>query len=445
MNILAKLLIAFGIVVGIFAGQSYLTSDDVESAMVKVKQATLNPVKKIDSARAIHEQFVQADRILESTLQGIRYAPRAEAIEGFRARLEKIEALFADMASTDPSPELQNLISTAQGHIKTWQQDALVVLGAVQAETVAAPHILERKIQAVRASLNNIVNLAQSDARALAFELERQLAETQASMRTGATLAICIGIALALLASFSLSRPLTVLQRKVAALMEGEYDLEIDYQGRKDEIGAIAKAMEQFRKTALEDKIAAKAEEDRREAVQKERDSVIQAIGSALKRLAAKDVSCRITEELPAAYTQLQDDFNSAMHLLENAIAEVRRSSATVSSGSQEISTASDELSRRTARQAADLVQTTDEVGKISERVRQIAESARRAHETVESTTAEAERSEGVLTQTIDAMGEIDSCSNNRLRGCLPSGMRCFESWIWMRSTFRRGKILSNH
>ena len=135
------------------------------------------------------------------------------------------------------------------------------------------------------------------------------------------------------------------------------------------------------------------------------------SIGAGMAKLAAKDLTFRLTDDLPEAYRKLQADFNSAMEQLEKALQSVRSSTLAMDSGTQEISTASDDLSRRTEQQAASLEETAAALDEITATVKKAAEGATHARTVVAGTKADAEKSGEVVRKAVEAMGGIEKSS----------------------------------
>ena len=65
---------------------------------------------------------------------------------------------------------------------------------------------------------------------------------------------------------------------------------------------------------------------------------VSSSIGAGLAKLAAKDLTFRLDDNLPEAYAKLQSDFNHALEQIEQAMRSVRTSTDAISSGTQQIS-----------------------------------------------------------------------------------------------------------
>ncbi|MCB1379338.1 MAG: globin-coupled sensor protein, partial [Alphaproteobacteria bacterium] len=191
--------------------------------------------------------------------------------------------------------------------------------------------------------------------------------------------------------------------------------------GRKRRSDAASRMLAALVKSALLDMdiaisvYLATAEEEKKRAeaaaIANERELVARSIGNGLLRLASKDLSYRITDDMPEAYRKLQADFNAALEQLEDTIVTVSGGMHTINSGTQEISTASDDLSRRTESQAANLEETAAAVAEITATVKKTATGAVHARDVVASAKDDAARSGDVVKKAIEAMNGIERSS----------------------------------
>ncbi|HYA72499.1 MAG TPA: methyl-accepting chemotaxis protein [Roseiarcus sp.] len=151
--------------------------------------------------------------------------------------------------------------------------------------------------------------------------------------------------------------------------------------------------------------------EDARAAIEREAAVAVGAVAAALAKLATKDLTYRITSELPEAYRKLQQDFNGAIEHIEDAMRTVGGATDAVHSGAREISMASDDLSRRTEQQAANLEETAAALSQISATVETSAEGANRARQVVAAADEGAKKGALVMRQAVEAMAEIAQSS----------------------------------
>lgn len=147
------------------------------------------------------------------------------------------------------------------------------------------------------------------------------------------------------------------------------------------------------------------------EAIDAERKLVCNSFGKAMAAIAAKDVSYRIDDDLPAAYHALRDDFNNALEQLSATIQQIDGAAAQINAGSQEIRSAADDLAKRTEQQAASIEETAAALEEITTTVKDSSRRAEEAGHLVAKARIGAEKSGQIVQQAVAAMGAIDSSS----------------------------------
>jgi methyl-accepting chemotaxis protein len=220
--------------------------------------------------------------------------------------------------------------------------------------------------------------------------------------------------------SSRVANPLAKIASAMRALASGDHAIVLPMEDRKDEIGEMTKAVLVFRDAAVDkirmqreaEEARVRGEEDRRrvqeEAIAQERAMVSRSIGAGMAKLAAKDLTFRLTDDLPEAYTTLQDNFNYAIEQLEQALMSVNGSAGTISSSTQEVASSADELSKRTEQQAASLEETAASLDQITATGKKAAEGAKHARDVVATAKLDAERTGEVVRKTVEAMGGIE-------------------------------------
>ncbi|MEK4032598.1 methyl-accepting chemotaxis protein [Methylocystis sp. IM3] len=219
--------------------------------------------------------------------------------------------------------------------------------------------------------------------------------------------------------------PILALSRQMRQIADNDLAVSVAGLNRADEVGDMARALQNFKQKGLEHRAAEErtAEERRRieaeyreleeSSLQKERDTVAQSIGRGLERLSAKDLTHRIDDNLPDAYRRLQNDFNAALSQLDGAIQHVAGGANLIGTATMEITSAADDLSRRTEQQAASLEETVAAISEIATTVAKTATGAKHASEVVSATKADAEKSGVVVQQAMEAINRIEKSSNN--------------------------------
>ena len=241
---------------------------------------------------------------------------------------------------------------------------------------------------------------------------------------SGAFSALLAGL-MAWLIGRAIATPIGAMTGAMQALAQGDHAVTIPALGQRDEIGAMAGAVQVFKAAAIEkvrleaDALAAgrltEQERARNAAALAEsaaqQSHVVEMVASGLSRLSGGDLVHRIDERFPADYEKLRADFNGAMAKLQDTMRTVAASASTIRSGTGEISTASDDLSRRTEQQAASLEETAAALDEITATVRKTAEVSKHARSVVGSARGSAEQSGQVVRQAVEAMSGIERSS----------------------------------
>ncbi len=174
----------------------------------------------------------------------------------------------------------------------------------------------------------------------------------------------------------------------------------------RDERGELIAVLE-----TIQDLTALKEMEDERhraeEATIKQERDVVDVIANGLSKLATKELTFRLSAEMPEAYRQLQTDFNAAVEQLETAMQGVAGCMNAIQSGAAEISAASDDLSRRTEQQAASLEETAAALDEITATVKKSADGAHHARQVVVAADEDGKKSAVIVRQAFEAMDGI--------------------------------------
>ncbi|MCP4074378.1 MAG: HAMP domain-containing protein [Hyphomicrobiales bacterium] len=239
-------------------------------------------------------------------------------------------------------------------------------------------------------------------------------------------LAVAIGFGVSIfLVHRSVTRPLTNTVQTIERLTEGDLSVEVTVDN-DDEIGAVAKAIQVFKDSALRTKQLEEEQEQQRqrdealqtkireqdEARASERKQVADAFGLAMKAIATKDLSYRITENFPPSDQQLKDDFNQSIEELASTVNNIGASSGQILSGTKEIHAAADNLAKRTEQQAVAVEETAAALEETTTAMKTSTESAKEASTLVGTTKSNVEKSGEIVRRAIDAMGKIEKSAD---------------------------------
>src|SRR6266545_3823929 len=238
--------------------------------------------------------------------------------------------------------------------------------------------------------------------------------------------ALAFAIAMMLLVSRRVVAPLHRIQEAMLKLAGGDFGVVVPGLERKDEVGAMANAVEQF-KVVADEKAHHEADEatrrqqaeaalqnkaaEERAVVAEEQARAFRALADGLGKLAAGDLTYRLSDDFPADYKGIRDDFNRTIAQLQDTIRAIAAATREVASTAAEISSSTTDLSQRTEEQAASLEQTSASMEEISATVKKNAENAHQANSFATGTREVADRGGAVVAQAVGAMARIEESS----------------------------------
>lgn len=264
-----------------------------------------------------------------------------------------------------------------------------------------------------------------------------------------------------------IGRPLAVCARLIAKITRDETDFVMPrINQRKDEIGALAQAIELFRKSVVEtkdlqrreaerrvheqeqeakrqieaaesdrrkneaeaaeaarlkkledaqqaerEKIRAQADQDR-EALMAKQSVVVETLAHSLRGLSLGNLDVQIKAQFEGPYENLRIDFNKAVDALKTAIAAVALHSSSIRAETSEISSSASNLASRTEKQAATLKETAAALNKLSTSVQSACEAAQVASDRAETARALANDSGEIAHAAAGSMDGIKSSSD---------------------------------
>jgi methyl-accepting chemotaxis protein len=256
------------------------------------------------------------------------------------------------------------------------------------------------------------------------------------------------------IASTQISRPIHDLTGTMTRLADGDLEVEIPYEGRRDEIGKMSHAVAIFRKNAIavrDMNAGDKAAQQRTMRFQSDAARLVEAaaagdftmrltsdyqtedlnrsaglmntlltsvgagvdeVSAVAASLARGDLTRSMQGSFQGAFAQLQQNLNAALGHLRQSLGQVRDSTSEITQHSHELRHASENLSRRTEQQAAALEETSAALEEITSAVKSSAQRAEQVTQTVREATVSAKQSASVVRDAVDAMGRIESASN---------------------------------
>lgn len=202
-------------------------------------------------------------------------------------------------------------------------------------------------------------------------------------------------------------RPLQSLRDSIGVIKSGDFEAQVPFSTRKDEIGQIAQSIEDFRKTLQQN-----AQTDSKLVeIQSQQKRVVESLSEGLKALSHGDLRYVLSEPFSNEHDTLRQDFNETLASLTSTISGLMTSAELIRDNSNTINTSAGELSQRSSVQAATLEETVAALTELTASVKDTAQNATEADQiTIKAAT---DATEGVKTvkNAIEAMDEIQQSS----------------------------------
>jgi methyl-accepting chemotaxis protein len=295
--------------------------------------------------------------------------------------------------------------------------------------------------------------------------------EMTAMMEMSSDLMLIVGLAglviggvLAWLVGSAIARPIVRMTDAMTKLAGGDLEAAIPALEKRDEIGAMAKAVQVFKNNGIEKQrleATAKEEQDRQRKAEEDQRRIEQAAGDEIAKLvtaaaagdltqridtAAKtgffkalgegmnklvdavasavgevvtvmssmaqgDLSKRISGDYQGEFLKLKTDANTTAEKLAEIVGQTVEGMANIKASTTEIATGATDLSSRTEEQVASLEEIAASIRQLNSTVQQSAENAGQASQLAMAARTSAEGGGEVAGAAVKAMGEIEQSS----------------------------------
>jgi methyl-accepting chemotaxis protein len=224
-----------------------------------------------------------------------------------------------------------------------------------------------------------------SDQQRLESESDATIGATERLVLMLAVGGFLLGGFLALLLGKGISRPMTAMCEAMRELANGNFDVVLPGLGRKDEVGEMAGAVEEFKMQAI-----AKAE----------RDAAAQDAQNKASSAARRTELIRFADDFEAAVGAIVSNVSASAVQLEAAAGTLTRTAETTQRLSSQVAGASEEASSNMQSVASATEELSASVDEIGRRVRE-------SNEIAEAAVLQAEQTDGRIGKLSRAAQEI--------------------------------------
>jgi methyl-accepting chemotaxis protein len=397
------------------------------------KAAELNAESKaiIDLTHTAEKGFIR----LNSQMRGVLLTVNPDYMDVYSKGWEQFDTSVAALEQSNLTDEEKTNLETAKSDAAAWRTEFGVplteaALSRDPARVAAARDLVINSGDKVRVThiTNRVADIREQEVERMNLRDAQQASAITASfiaLAVGGLILVAAAVFLGVQLSILMVAPVRRMTDAMSTMAKGKLDIAIPDTDRKDEVGAMAQAMQVFRDNGLRAKALEAETESMRDQSEVERRRtealkaqeaaenavVIESLGKGLSALAEGDLVYRIDAPFPERSEILKTDFNRSIARLEETVTGVLGSVHGIDSGAGEISQASDDLSRRTEQQAASLEETAAALDQITVTVRKTADGASQAANVTSGARQSAEASGAVVMNAVEAMQKIEDGS----------------------------------
>jgi methyl-accepting chemotaxis protein len=406
MSTLQRLLLAFGAIIAIAAGQGILTSINLGTLAEKSTLASTKPVDGVDSARAAWSTYRDAQGFLDNFLQMTRPEDAKAALAKFDDLVKTLDGHLDRLAGATISGTAVQDARAIRANITDWERKARFLLGASPATSIPAPHAMTQQEAAIHKLLDELVRLTLKDAIDIRNDIEASVAMMTRLNSVLIIVGVLAGAGLAVFCGLAVTRPIRKIGEVLLELANGNRAVHIPFTERRDEVGATARAASTFRDNLVriermemehrqtQVRLAAeKTQADQREAAERQAG----ALREEASRIAVKQ---KLANEFETTVGGIIDIVSTASTKLETAAGTLTTTADTTQQLSRMVAAASEQASANVRSVALATDQMSSSITEISRRVHDSTKIASAA-------VQQAERTDARIAQLSDAAGRI--------------------------------------
>jgi len=313
-------------------------------------------------AKKVTEQFQAATALANTFVVNSDQSVATSAL----ARLKFVENALKAISTTNA--KVLDGIKEVSGMLEEYRRSLAMLVGNAKEIEGLSQEMTETAAEINKASAAMKSDLL-ADQKRLDADSDAAIAETERLIVMLAAGGFLLGCVWAFFLGKGISRPMTRMCSAMRELAAGNFEVVLPGLGRKDEVGEMASAVEEFKVQAV---------------TRAERDAATQEAHNKAASAARRTELIRFADDFEAAVGAIVANVSSSAVQLEAAAGTLTRTAETTQSLSSQVAGASEEAStnmQSVASATEELSASVDEIGRRVKESSQIAEAAVRQAE----------------------------------------------------------------
>lgn len=378
----------------------------IEDIDIIIEEATAEGNTKVVTLATKAREHILLAQLNANILLGREKAEFGVKVE---RELETVEALMADLGAQHMTAHEKELFDEASTLMHEYANafhkahaDEKELRELINGEMAHAAQIIVKDAELLQEEIAKL----EEEIRVLTMS-EIQLAEME--MLIAAAVGVIGALIIAMVLGSMISKPVVAMTQAMGRLADDDLEVDIPAQGRRDEIGKMASAVQVFKDNAIRNKkLEAEAEAQKRRAEEEKK---------AMMNKMADDFEASvggIVSAVSAAATEMQSSASSMASISEETSSQATTVAAaseeassnvqTVASAAEELSSSVSEISRQVAQSTQVASTAVAEVEGANQKVQGLADAAKKIGEVVALITDIADQTNLLaLNATIEA------------------------------------------
>ncbi|MFC3226695.1 methyl-accepting chemotaxis protein [Marinibaculum pumilum] len=347
------------------------------------EQAVLSNMRAVTNASAVLRHLLLA-RLWAARFLVENLPAQAERVATALAELDRNVEVLRVAIYDDVGQQQIDAFAAQAATFRTAFGEVVQTIGARNA-------IVAERLDPAGQALSD--NLEAFSARSIAAQDElgpraqASIVQSETVSIAAAAIALILAILLSVLVGRGIARPIAAMTTAMQRLADGDKSVEVVGQERRDEVGAMANAVQVFKDNMIRNEEMA-AEQERERAAREERARQIEALTGEFDRTVAAVLNAVGTataemQNTAASMSATAEETNRQAGAVAAAAEEASANVQTVASAAEELSSSIEEIGRQVTQSSMIAGQASEDAQRTNERVDGLKQSAQKIGEVV--------------------------------------------------------------
>ncbi|MEO5374074.1 MAG: methyl-accepting chemotaxis protein [Alphaproteobacteria bacterium] len=330
------------------------------------------------------------EQLMLARLNALRFVANADTklVDTFKEQIGTLKKILAEQIKAEADEKHRKAMEAVQSQIGKYETGFADMAAAVMERTKLVNEVNAAIGNDIVKLVNETVASEKKDMGALKVATNATIEGSEATSLTVSAISVVVGLVFAWLIAFGITGPVKAMTEAMTRLANGDKTVAIPAAENRDEIGAMAKAVQVFKDNAIKvDRLAAEAEEQKKQAEiakKKTMNDLADGFESSVKGV-VNTVSSASTEMQATASSMsaISEETSRQATTVAAAAEQASANVQTVSAAAEELSSSIGEIARQVAQAAKISSGAVDQARHTNDMVQGLADAANKIGEVV--------------------------------------------------------------